>query len=68
MNTEKTLINYGFIKEKNHLRLKEIMKNNNELKEIYIDTYSESPLISSTSFMLLLRTSEKNVKIILHIR
>lgn len=64
MTAEQTFMKFGFAKEENHLRIKEIVKNNNELKEIYIDTYSESPLIPSTSFMLLLRTFEKNVIVI----
>lgn len=56
-----TLIKFGFVKEENDLRLKEMIKNKNKLKEVHIDAYSENPLISSVPFMLLLRASEKNV-------
>lgn len=62
MVTEKTLMKFGFIEDKNNLRLKEVLKDNLKLKEIHIDTYSENPLIATFSepFMLLLRTSEKD--------
>lgn len=60
MDAEK-MIKCGFVKDENNLQFKEVFKNNAKLKEIYIDTYLGSPLASSTSFMLLLRTSEKNV-------
>lgn len=63
MITENTLIKFGFVREENDFRLKEMIKNKNKLKEVRIDTYSENPLISSKPFMLLLRTSEKNVSI-----
>ena len=65
MVAENTLIRFGFIKEEDDLRLKEMIKNKGKLKEIHIDTYSENPLVSSTPFMLLLRTSEKNAKILI---
>jgi hypothetical protein len=61
MITEKTLMKFGFINDENCLRLKEFLKNNLKLKEIHIDIYPDNPLKSSTSFMLLLRTSEKNI-------
>lgn len=54
---------FGFIKEENDLRLKEMIKNKNKLKEVHIDIYPENPLEPSNSFMLLLRTSERNAKI-----
>lgn len=61
MNTENTLIKFGFVKQEYDSTLKELLKNNVKLKEVHIDTYPENPFISSSSFMLLLRTSEKNV-------
>lgn len=63
MVTENTLIKFGFIKEENDLRLKEMINGNSKLKEVYIDMYSENPFISSNSFSLLLRTSENNASI-----
>lgn len=60
MITEKALTKFGFINDENCLCLKEFFKNNLKLKEIHIDIYPDNPLKSSTSFMLLLRTSEKN--------
>ncbi len=61
MSIEKNLMKYGFVYDANNLRLKEVLKDNTKLKEVHIDTYPESPLASPTNFMLLLRTSEKNV-------
>lgn len=55
----------GFIKEENELRLKEMIKAKGKLKEIHIDIYSENPLTHSSSFMLLLRTSENNASILI---
>ena len=55
-----TLMKFGFVQEENELHLKETLKNKNKLKEVHIDIYSENPLSHSSSFMLLLRTSEKN--------
>ena len=55
MITENVLMKFGFVKEENDLRLKEMIKTNGKLKEIHIDVYPENPLISSNSFMLLLR-------------
>lgn len=60
MVTEQTITKLGFVKDKNNLRLKEVLKDNVELKEVHIDIYPENPLIYSTSFMLLLRAIEKN--------
>ena len=61
MVTDDTLLKFGFVKDKDNTKLKEILKDNIKIKEIHIDIYSENPLSSSTSFMLLLKTSEKNV-------
>ena len=63
MVTENTLIKFGFVREKNELRFKEIIEKDNKLKEVHIDVYSENPLVSSTSFMLLLRAYENKAKI-----
>ena len=63
MVTESTLMKFGFVREENDLRLKEMIRTKNRLKEIHIDVYSENPLASPTSFMLLLRTSENNATI-----
>lgn len=61
MSAEKNLTKYGFVRDVNNLRLKEVLKDRVKLKEIYIDTYPENPFASPTHFMLLLRTCEKNV-------
>ena len=61
MITEKTLMKFGFVNDENRLRLKEFFKDNLKLKEIHIDMYPDNPLEPSKSFMLLLRTSERNV-------
>lgn len=63
MITEDTLIKFGFVKDKNNSQLKEVLKDNTKMKEIHIDAYPENPLASSTSFMLLLRVSERNAMI-----
>ena len=60
MITDKTLMKFGFVKDDNGLQLKEFFKNNLKLKEIHIDMYPDNPMEPSASFMLLLRTSEKN--------
>lgn len=62
MVTEKTLMKFGFIKDENNLKLKEVFKDSVILKEIHIDTYPENPLINSSApFMLLLRVIEKKM-------
>lgn len=62
MTMENTLIKFGLAKDENNLKLKEVLKDNAKLKEIHIDIYPENPLVaSSTPFMLLSRTIEKNV-------
>lgn len=60
MIIEKTLMKFGFIKDENNSQLKEVLKDNLKLKEIHIDIYSDNPMLSSTNFMLLLRTYENN--------
>ena len=50
MVTESTLMKFGFVREKNELRFKEIVAKENKPKEIHIDVYPENPLTSSTSF------------------
>lgn len=65
MVTENVLMKFGFVKEENDLRLKEMIKTSGKLKEIHIDVYPENPLISSNSFMLLLRMSESNATIVI---
>jgi hypothetical protein len=57
-----TLMNFGFIKDENNLKLKELLKENVELKELHVDVYPDNPLKTAQSpFMLLLRMIEKNV-------
>jgi hypothetical protein len=63
MVTENVLMKFGFVKEKNDLRLKEMIRTNCKLKEIHIDVYPENPFLSTSSFSLLLRTSEANATI-----
>ena len=64
MITEKTLMKFGLIKDESNFQLKEVFENNLKLKEIHIDIYPENPLVSSsTPFMLLLRTIEKDVAV-----
>ena len=63
MVTENVFAKFGFVKEENELRIKEIIETRNKLKEIHIDIYSENPLISSGAFMLLLRMSESNAMV-----
>lgn len=61
MFNEDILIKFGLTEDKNNSKLKEVFKDNIKIKEIHIDCYPENPLIaSSTPFMLLLRTIEKN--------
>ena len=60
MIANETFIKFGFIKDENNSQLKEAFKNNLKLKEVHIDIYPDNPMLSSTNFMLLLRTSENN--------
>ena len=62
MIAEDALIKFGFSREENDFRLKEMIRNKNILKEVHIDIYPDNPLTSS-EFLLLLRTSENNAKI-----
>lgn len=65
MITKSTFAKLGFEKDKNNYKLKEIFKDNEELKEIYIEIYPDNPLsYSSSPFMLLLRTIEKNIIVV----
>ena len=61
---EDTLTKYGFVNEKDYSKLVEIIRNANRLVEVHIDTYPENPLLSSDSYMLLLRTVEKRARIL----
>lgn len=64
MIAEKTLVKFGLVRDEDNFQLKEIFKNNFQLKEVHIGMYLENPLVSSsTPFMLLLRTIEKNVTV-----
>lgn len=51
---------FGFTKDCNNLKFKEIFTNNAKLKTVYIDIYANNPLDSSEQLILLLRTYEKN--------
>ena len=64
MVAEDILMKYGFVNEKDYSKLIEIIKNTTRLREVHIDTYSENPLLSSDSHMLLLRTVEKRAIIL----
>lgn len=64
MITDKTLTKFGFAKDVDNLKLKEVLKCGTKLREIHIDIYPENPLVSSAMpFALLLRTIEKNVTV-----
>lgn len=63
MVTESTLMEFGFVREKNELRFRRMFEKENRLREIHIDVYPENPIASPTSFMLLLRASESNARI-----
>lgn len=64
MITKSTFTKFGFEKDKNNNKLKEILRNDVILKEAYIEIYPDNPLAySSAPFMLLLRTIEKNIVI-----
>ena len=64
MITEDILTKYGFVNEEDYSKLIEIIRNTNRLREVHIDAYPENPLFSSDSHMLLLRTVEKNARIL----
>ena len=61
--TENTLMKFGFIKQEYDSQLKELLEGSIKLKEVHIDACSENPIVSSSSFMLLLRVSEKNATV-----
>lgn len=61
MDRKNTFVKFGFVKDENNLQLNKVLKDNIKIKQIHIDTYSDNPLVSSSTFMLLLRMSEKNV-------
>ena len=65
MTMENTLMKFGFVKQEYDSQLKELLEGSVKLKEVHIDAYPENPATSSTSFMLLLRTSEKNVTVLI---
>lgn len=54
---------FGFVKDDDSLRLKELFKDNTKFKEVHIDIYPDNPFVSSKSFMLLLRTFENDVTV-----
>ena len=65
MITKSTLTKFGFNKDNNNKKLKEIFQNDAKLKESYIEIYPDNPLAYSTApFMLLLRTIEKNIIVV----
>lgn len=64
MVTENILTKYGFVNEKDYSKLIEIIRNADRLVEVHIDTYPDNPLLSSDSYMLLLRTVEKKARIL----
>lgn len=63
MVTNNILMKFGFAKDENNLQLKKIFQNNSKIKEIHIDIYPDNPMISSSNFVLLLRTQDDNVVI-----
>ena len=62
---ENTLTKFGFVKQEYDYQLKELLEGSIKLKEVHIDAYSENPVVSSSSFMLLLRTSERNATVLI---
>lgn len=63
MVNNNTLMDFGFIKDENNLKLKELLKKNIKLKELHVDVYPDNPLSAASPFMLLLRTDERNVMV-----
>lgn len=66
MITENTLMKFGFVKQEYDSQLKELLEGSIKLKEVHIDAFLENPVISSSPFMLLLRTSEKNATVLVN--
>lgn len=64
MVTNKTLMKFGFIKDEDNSQLKNIFQNNLKLKEVHIDVYPDNPMVSSSDFVLLLRTHDDNVVVL----
>ncbi len=66
MVAEQSFSKFGFVKEDISLYLNKmsLLNNNVKLKEIHVDVYPENPFDSSVCFSLILRTSEKNAKIL----
>lgn len=65
MTTKNTLMKFGFIEQEYDSQLKELLEGSIKLKEVHIDAYSENPVVSSSPFMLLLRTYEKNATVLI---
>ena len=53
MVNNNTLMDFGFIKDENNLKL----------KELHVDVYPYNPLSAASPFMLLLRMGERNVMV-----
>ena len=64
MNIETTLTKFGFVRQEYDFQLQELLRSYVKLKEVHIDIYPENPLTSSNTYMLLLRTTEKNASIV----
>lgn len=65
MSTESTLMKYGFVKQEYDSQLKDFLRRGIKLKEVHIEAYPENPFTAPSSFMLLLRTSEKNATVLI---
>lgn len=63
MSTESTLMKYGFVKQEYDSQSKDFLRSGVKLKEVHIEAYPENPFTAPSSFMLLLRTSEKNAAV-----
>ena len=64
MATENAWMKFGFVKDENNAYIKETLKDNMRIKSVHIEIYPENPFGSMSSFMLLLRTSEKNTMVL----
>lgn len=64
MVTNKTLMKFGFTMDENNSQLKKIFQNNLKLKEVHIDIYPDNPMLTSSDFVLLLRTHDNNVVVL----
>ena len=65
MIKQETLMNFGLTVDKENSKvIKETLKDDIRLKEVHIDIYPDNPLVnSSTPFLLLLRTIERNISV-----